>query len=88
MDTPTCKTCTHFRQHFVLTDVRGAAVMCGHCVFPRLKHTRPDKEACPHYEEQDKEKPFPCRQETYRYLTTTVLEKILELELPPEIEEV
>ncbi len=85
MDTPTCKTCTHFRQHFVLTDDYAAAVYCGHCVHPRLKHTRPDKKACPHYKEQAKENPLPCRRETVHFLTTRVLESILTLELPPEI---
>ena len=84
MTTPTCKTCTHFRQHFVLKEDYGVAVYCGHCVFPRLKSVRPDKKACPHYEEQA-ETVLPCRRETVKFLTTTVLEKILSLELPPEI---
>ena len=87
MSDPTCKTCAHFYQHFVLTEDKGVATYCGHCVYPRMKHTCPDKKACPHYEEQTKKEPFPCRRETVRFLTTTVLKKILELELPPEVEE-
>ena len=88
MSEPTCKTCSHFYQHFVLTETQGVAAFCGHCVYPRTKHVRPDKKACPHYEEQDQNKTFPCRRKTVHFLTTTVLEKILELELPPEIKEV
>ena len=87
MSTLTCKSCTHFYQHFVLTETQGVATYCGHCVFPRHKRTRPDQEACPHYQKQDKEKKHPCRQETVNFLTTKVLERILALELPPEIEE-
>lgn len=47
MSEPTCKDCQYFRQHYVLfLDDRFTAVPCGHCVYPRLKHRKPDTFAC------------------------------------------
>lgn len=47
MAEPTCKDCQHFRQHYVFfLETRYDPVPCGHCVYPRLKHRRPDTFAC------------------------------------------
>ena len=50
MNTPTCATCIHFRRHYIHFDeFRFTEVPCGHCVYPRLKHRKPDTPACVHY---------------------------------------
>lgn len=47
---PTCENCMYFRQHYILFyEGHYNPVPCGHCVFPRLKHRRPDTPACVYY---------------------------------------
>lgn len=56
MDEPTCGTCIHFRQHYILFDLdRYNLIPCGHCVHPRLKHRKPDTPACVHYQQKTEE---------------------------------
>ena len=80
-----CGKCAHFRQHYVLTSRRAVAVNCGHCTHPRMKTRKPDAKACIHFVEQT-EQDVPDRMEVIRYLNTEVLQFVLGLELPPEIE--
>lgn len=50
MHEPTCASCIHFRRHYIRFDeFRFTEVPCGHCVYPRLKHRRPDTPACVHF---------------------------------------
>lgn len=50
MQEPTCRDCAHFRQHYIhFYKERYEAVPCGHCVFPRLKHRKPDTLACVYF---------------------------------------
>ena len=50
MEDPQCKDCKHFRQHYVhFLETRLSPIPCGHCVYPRLKHRRPDTPACVHF---------------------------------------
>ena len=85
MTTPTCETCAHFYQHYVMTEQYSTKTNCGHCTRPRCKHRCPDAKACEFYEARTTPHTVPNRGETIRYLTTKVLDHILSLPLPPEI---
>ena len=80
-----CKNCVHYRQHYTLSNQRATAVNCGHCTQSRMKTRKPDAKACVHFVER-MEINAPDRMEVIRYLNTKVLQYILSLELPPEIE--
>ena len=86
MHTLTCKTCKHFHQHYILSKDYGATVNCGHCTCRNNKHRRADAKTCDLYEPPETPHTPPSRRETIRYLTTEVLEYILSLDLPPEID--
>ena len=58
MTEPVCKTCTHYRQHYVLDEQRCTSVNCGNCTYPRLKHREPNATACLHYEVRTLPAPF------------------------------
>lgn len=49
MEHPTCRSCVHFRQHYIFDNRQCAAANCGHCTHLRPKHRKPDSDACPHY---------------------------------------
>lgn len=85
MNTPTCKTCKHFTQHYTLDEQTCMPVDCGHCCYPRLKKRVPDTPACANYELCEKAK-LPDRDGVIHYLATKLLDHILSLELPPELE--
>ena len=78
-----CKSCRHFRQHYILDEQSCRSVNCGHCTQPRLKHRRPRQPACAFYAPCDPQA-LPDRREVIHYLTTDFLQHILQLELPPE----
>ena len=82
----TCKTCTHYRRHYIIHKDRATAVNCGHCVAVRLKKRRPDDAACGHYEYCDPSADLPDRQEVVDYLTVDFLKWVQEKALPPEVE--
>ena len=84
MDAPMCKDCAHFYQHYVLTEEKCIQAYCGHCCYGRQKRRRPDDKVCEGFDPNPR--PVPSRRDSIQFLTTTVLEKILRLELPPEIE--
>ena len=50
-----CKTCKHFRQHYIKRGKKYWEVYDGHCVFPRCKLRKPDTKACLNYNEIEKE---------------------------------
>ena len=82
----TCSDCQHFYQHYVIDRQRATSINCGHCSRPRLKKRTPDAPACDYFEECT-EQDLPNRIEVINYLTTDFLKEILEMSLPPEIEE-
>ena len=86
MEQNTCQDCVHFKQHYHLTERYGFWVDCGHCVFPGIKHRKASAKACERFSEREKPDQ-PDREKTLRYLTTDILKWIMELELPPVIEE-
>ena len=84
MERLSCQDCRHFRQHYVLYDSMASAVNCGHCVVGRCKHRKPDSAACEKFEQGAPE--LPDRQAVLHFLTTSFLEYVLSLPLPPEVE--
>ncbi|MBQ8835337.1 MAG: hypothetical protein IJ001_10535 [Oscillospiraceae bacterium] len=87
MECQTCESCVHFRQHYVVDEQRCMAVNCGHCVYPGLKHRRAYAKACRHFEERREPLSLPDRRQVIEFLTTDMLQHILELELPYEVVE-
>ena len=84
MNNPTCKTCEHFYQHYSVDDQSYTVTNCGHCVFPRLKHRKPDQKCCEHYTPCQAPPSLPDRKGVVNFLTTDLLQYILSLPLPPE----
>jgi len=54
MEEKTCKSCKHFRLHYIKFGYRYSAIHYGHCVFPRRKIRENDTSACEHYKERAK----------------------------------
>ena len=44
-----CKDCTHFRQHYVLSAGVYVPLNYGHCVARRRKKLQADSECCEHF---------------------------------------
>lgn len=86
MEQEYCRNCVHFKQHYHISGEYGFLIDCGHCVCPGLKHRKATAKACERFVKREKPE-LPDRKETIHYLTTKVLEYILELELPPIIKE-
>jgi len=91
MDGITCKSCTHFYQHYGMRNGKVYKVFCGHCVAAkgRPRMCRPYQKVCENYS------PGVDPVEDYvtkEYLTKALLDRILKLELwpgeeiPPESE--
>jgi len=82
----TCKTCDHYRRHYILEKERCTAVNCGHCVCVRVKKRRPDDLACGYYQYRDNSADIPDRLEVIDYLSKDFLKSVLEKCLPPYID--
>ena len=85
MDKNSCKTCTHYRQHYTFAQRKIFRLYCGHCTYGKAKTKRPDAKACAYYllSESD-EGAFVTKE----YLSKSLLEYMLKLELLPEIYEI
>ena len=82
MDNNFCNTYTHYRQHYTLDHRKIFRVYCGHCIYQKVKTKRPDSKACENYlPAESPDKAFAARE----YLSKTLLEYMLRLELLPEI---
>ena len=79
-----CKSCQHFIQHYALRNGRLIQVYCGHCTYARPKTKRPDRRACEHFAQGIKDTERFVNRE---YLSKALLEKVMQMELLPEIEE-
>lgn len=88
MDSQTCETCKHYIQHYYLDSQYAGAVWCGHCMLGRRPHKKPNAPACNNYVARTTEPKLPNRAGVIRYLTTDFLEKLLQMELPPEIRKI
>ena len=85
METAYCKECKYFRQHYVLDVQSCTSINCGHCTYPRLKHRTPYHMACQHFQPRELPVPLPDRERVIYFLTEEILQRILSLQLPPEI---
>ena len=85
MERSLCKDCRYFVRHYLLTEDRAAAVNCGHCTAVRRRHRNANAAACEKFEKG--EHPLPQREPVVNFLTTSFLEYVLSLPLPPEIDE-
>ena len=84
METKQCKMCGHFIQHYGLNNDSLYRLYCGHCKQGRLKRKRPDAPACEYFV------PGEAREEAFvnkEYLSKKLLERILEMDLLPKIED-
>ena len=82
MSDPTCKDCTHFRQHYGLNDHQLFRLNCGHCVHPPLQTKKPCARVCSYFEPAPPVKDIFVSKE---YLTRELLRRALSMELLPEI---
>ena len=84
MSNQTCKSCTHFHQHYSLKDGKITRVFCGHCIFPKVKSTRPYTKACENYiYGAADEDAFADK----NYLTKEMIRHLFEMEFLPPIED-
>ena len=72
----TCKDCKYFYQHYGLIDGKLFCIRCGHCVRGRVKHRRPDMDACDAFEQGNTEW---ARAVPKDRMTKTVLDYLLEI---------
>lgn len=84
MEENKCKECHYYIQHYALVGNRMIRVCCGHCTFKAPKAKRPDRKACEHFQQGEKDAEQFASKE---YLSKQLLDKVLSMELLPEIEE-
>lgn len=84
MEDKKCKNCQYYMQHYTLCQNRLIQVYCGHCTYKTPKTKCPDRKACEHFEQGEKDiEQFASKE----YLSKKLLDKVLSMELLPEIEE-
>ena len=82
MDTMKCKNCGNYIPHYGLLDGRLYRLYCGHCTVQRYKRKDPDRAACEMFiPGTSNEEAFVSKE----YLSKKLLEKVLDMELLPEI---
>ena len=82
MSNQSCQNCTYFRPHYTFDQRRIFRVYCGHCVFDRPRHKKPDTAPCHNYSLcSPQEDAFVSKE----YLSKELLRYMLNLELLPEI---
>lgn len=84
MENEQCKQCVYYRQHYVFFAGKLISVYCGHCLKKIRKKMRPDAKSCDQFEENTTALSdiFASKE----YLTKELLEKVMEMDLLPEIE--
>jgi len=82
MDQNTCKTCAYFRQHYAIDERKIFRVFCGHCTYRSPRTKRPYAKACENYVFAGPDESAFVSKE---YLSKTLLEYVLGLDLLPEI---
>lgn len=84
MDTQTCKSCTHFQQHYSFDGKTIFRVYCGHCRFQKVRRKTPDAPACENYVHGDGDEAAFVRKE---FLSKELLRYMMNLDLLPEIKD-
>ena len=83
MNEKLCKTCHYFRQHYTFDSRKIFCVLCGHCMYRRIKHRKPDTQACDNYV------PAPAQEDAFaskEYLSKELIQYMKSLDLLPAIE--
>jgi len=84
METQFCRSCAHYHQHYALDKERIFRVYCGHCTLAKVKRKRPDTVACEFFVPAlPDESAFASKE----YLSKTLLQYLLNLEILPTIED-
>lgn len=84
MEDNRCKNCRYYIKHYALIENRIIQVHCGHCIWkiPKTKH--PNRKACEHFQQGvHTSEQFASKE----YLSKKLLDKVMDMELLPEIEE-
>ena len=83
MNPTVCAGCAYYRQHYTFDNRHIFRVHCGHCTFRKVKNKLPDTKACENYVAgYPMESSFVSKE----YISKTLLEYVLKLELLPEIQ--
>ena len=83
MNVNKCKDCGNFLQHYTIGNDKIFQVYCGHCTLTSPKRRKPDAVACEHFIQASQlEDKFVSKE----YLTNALLQKVLDMELFPEVE--
>ena len=83
MEKKYCKDCGYFYQHYALDDRKIFRVFCGHCTLSTARRKQPHTIACDGFVPAlPDENAFATKE----YLSKTLLEYMMKLELLPEIE--
>ena len=80
-----CGTCVHYRQHYTFIQGKLFRVYCGHCTYQKTKRKRLDAKVCENYSYVE------ATEDTFvtkEYLSKSLLEYLLKLELLPDIHEI
>ena len=79
-----CGNCAYFRQHYTFDTQKIFRVYCGHCTYPKPRTRKPDANICENYRRGlPPEENFVSKE----FLSKTMLEYLMKLELLPLIEE-
>ncbi len=82
MEQNICNTCVYYLRHYTFNQKKIFRVNCGHCTCGRIRRKRPYTNACENYLQADpQENGFASKE----YLSKTLLEYMMQLELLPEI---
>ena len=81
MKNQTCKECDHFIQHYGLKKEKLYPIYLGHCCATRMRRRTPDAEACEHFVQRQEGDIYVTKE----YLTKALLDRVLNMELFPEI---
>ena len=56
MDEQTCGQCIYFCPHYIpWYDGKYIEANCGHCIYARTKHRKPETKACAHFQAAQRE---------------------------------
>lgn len=80
MENALCKDCTHFRQHYGLSNGKLYRIYCGHCTFQNVKRKHPDAKACIHFVHGSPDEESFVEKE---YLSKKMLQYVLDLQVVP-----
>lgn len=84
MEKKSCKSCTHFFQHYAMNQRKIFRVYCGHCTLSKPRTKKPDTPACADFQDgEPDENAFVSKE----YLSKELLQYLLRLELLPAIED-